>query len=299
MTLLEVVFVAVTCVVTAPSSPDCVMKSLTEQPLPAPQSSLPRLTGEAVDVALSSEAALVWDVASDAILYAKDADRPRPPASLIKLLSVIYARQQLRPERLVTIPPEVRAVQRSGAHIRLPVGEQVDTQQLLAAALIASANDAIISLAVAISGSEEKFVGELNVFARRLGLAHTRAANATGLSGGEQYSTATDIRRLLTVAAADPLLSRYLQQPQGRLQTQQGTRRAYKTTNELLGTYLPIIAAKTGYTVEAGENLAILTPGPQGQSLGAVILGSSHRFQDMKILIEWVWRNYTWPQKSL
>ena len=49
------------------------------------------------------------------------------------------------------------------------------------------------------------------------------------------------------------------------------------------------------YTREAGENLVVMTYGDSGQRLGAVVLGSAKRFQDMKTLVEWVKRNYTWP----
>ena len=164
----------------------------------------------------------------------------------------------------------------------------------MAAAAISSANDAVVSLAVAIAGSEGQFVQELNTYATIIGANHTKAANATGLSGGEQYSTAHDVRLLLTQASLTPQLGTYLRQSTGALRTQEGTKRSYKSTNELLDSYVPIVAAKTGYTVEAGENVAIITTGPAGQKIGAVILGSTQRFQDMKILVEWIWRNYSW-----
>jgi len=64
--------------------------------------------------------------------------------------------------------------------------------------------------------------------------------------------------------------------------------------NKLLGTYFPVLAAKTGYTVAAGENLVVMTNGDEGQRIGAVVLGSEQRFYDMKVLVEWVWRNFEW-----
>jgi D-alanyl-D-alanine carboxypeptidase len=79
------------------------------------------------------------------------------------------------------------------------------------------------------------------------------------------------------------------------LVTQEGAIRRYTTTNRLLKTYVPVIAAKTGYTREAKENLALLTEGSNGQRVGAVVLGSDARFQDSKVLVEWIWRNYSWP----
>ncbi|MEX1997078.1 MAG: hypothetical protein WEA04_00160 [Candidatus Andersenbacteria bacterium] len=312
MTFIEITLLAISCAITQYPALSC-RELLMAPPVPriagidkqgvvraneetGPDRSLhePVREGEAVDVVLSAEAALVWDVATGKELYAKEVDTRRPVASLSKLLSVLVIRDQLSAESMILIPPEAQAIQRSGAHIRLLPGEHASVQELLAAGLIASANDAMVSLAVAGFGSEENFVHYANQYALAQGLLNTKLANATGLSGGEQYSTAQDIRRLLTLVFADPLLQPLLSQKQGQLATQEGGRRTYKTTNQLLGTYLPIIAAKTGYTVEAGENLALFTSGPEGQRIGAVILGSEARFQDMKTLVEWIWRNYAW-----
>lgn len=253
----------------------------------------PQQTGEAVEVALSAPAALLWDVTTGQTLYQRNATVRRPVASLTKLLSALAVRQSISTDAIVTIPAAVLAVQRQGADIILPVGGQASVHDLLAASLIASANDAMVTLAVAAKNSEAAFVEFANSYAQQLGLPDTKAGNATGLSGGEQYSTASDIKKLITRAYTDPVLGPLLAQPRGVLQLASGQRRAYVSTNKLSGTYVPILAAKTGYTAEAGGNLVIITE-QRGRKLGAVILGSSNRFQDMKILVEWVNRNYTW-----
>ncbi|MDP3997171.1 MAG: hypothetical protein U1C49_03000 [Candidatus Andersenbacteria bacterium] len=256
----------------------------------------PEFTGEAVDVVLSAQAALVWDLTSGDILYQKNANTRRPIASLSKLLSALTIRRSLSLDDEVEISRSVLVAQRMGANISVPVGEHVRVDDLLAASMIASANDTIVALADAVAGSEDDFVQQANVLAPQLGANNTRLANATGLTGGEQYSTAFDVRRLLTLAYNDPVLGGYLARAGGTLTTREGTHRSYESTNKLLKTYVPILAAKTGYTVEAGENLAIITQGGSDQKIGAVILGSEDRFQDMKVLVEWIWRNYSWEK---
>lgn len=253
-------------------------------------------TGEAVDVVLSAEAALAWDVTTNTILYTRAADTPRPIASLSKLLSVLLIRAKLSPDTVLTIPPEAATAAAKGADIRLPVGEHVTVQSLLSAGLIASANDALVTLAIGASGSEAAFVEAANTYATQHNLAHTKIANATGLTGGDQYSTAADIQKLANQVYGDPVLRPLLSQSQGALTTLEGTHRAYRSTNKLLGSYLPILFGKTGYTIEAGENLVIITEDSAGHRVGAIVLGSRDRFQDMKVLVEWIWRNYTWPQ---
>jgi len=258
------------------------------------QSSAPVFTGDALDVVLSAESVLVWDVASGSILYEKAAAEQRPIASVGKLLTALVVRDQLPLSTIVEIPAEVRVAQRQGVDVDLPPGDHATTSDLLLAGLVASANDAMVALAVAVAGDEDEFAQQVNEFASTRGIAHTRVANATGLSGGLQYSTAHDVRSMLELAYRDPVLQDYLSRQGGTLVTQEGAIRRYTTTNSLLKTYVPVIAAKTGYTVEAKENLALLTKGSSGQQIGAVVLGSDARFQDAKVVVEWIWRNYSW-----
>lgn len=292
MTFFEMVTLAAVCVVAQQPAVTCI----NAPPTTAETTTIiePNFTGEATDVDLSAQAALVWDEQTGKVLYEKNARTQRPIASISKLLSALSIRQLLPPNQMVVIPPTVRASQVAGANIRLPIGEHTSVQHLLEAGMIASANDAMVTLAVAAKNSENDFVDFANKYAVTLGLNNTKLANSTGLSKAGQYSTAYDVRKMMTLASRDPVLSPLLSQERGVLQTIEGSQRTYKSTDELLGTYLPILAAKTGYTTEAGENLVIITTGNKGQRIGAVILGSTARFQDMKVLVEWIWRNYTW-----
>ena len=254
----------------------------------------PALTGNAIDVILSADAALVWDVNTGKILYEKEVDKKRPIASLNKLLVVLSMRDVLEMNQVVEIPSAIRKAQRSGANIKLPVGEHMSVEELIEASLVASANDAAVSLALSGYESEEEFAEYASAYAQSHGFENTKLANATGFSGGEQFSTARDVMRMLAVSYDDPVLRPYLSEKKGTVRTVEGTRRSFTSTNKLLGTYMPILAAKTGYTREAGENLVVITEGENGEQIGAVILESENRFHDMKVLVEWIWRNYTW-----
>lgn len=254
----------------------------------------PAHRGESFEVVLSAQAALAWDIGENKILYEKNSHSPRPVASLTKLLSVLSSTRKLSGQQIVEIPTVVRQAQRSGADIRLPPGEHASVADLWQAALVASANDAAVTLAVATSGSEKNFVEETNQYARQLGLHQTVIANSTGLEGGQQHSTAQDLKKLLSEIMKDSTLTKFLGQADGSLTTVEGTRRQYKSTNQLFSSYLPIIAGKTGYTIEAGENLILITKTRQGHEIGVIVLGSEDRFLDVKVLVEWIERNYTW-----
>ena len=288
--------IAVGCLVFQGDLPACVTEHATPPDSAIREQTEPERTGRSVDVILSAEAAYVWDMSTGTVLYEANADTTRPVASLSKLLSVLTVKNSIPPGSTVEITEDVLRPQRLGANIKLPVGEHATAAQLYAASLIASANDAMVALAVATSGSEEQFVQTANAHAPSIDIHNTKLANATGLSepGQQQFSTAKDVARMLQLVYEDASLAPYLSQQDGVFTTFEGSRREYDTTNKLLGTYMPILAAKTGYTIEAGENLAIITRGENGKEIGVVILGSENRFQDTKILVEWIWRNYTW-----
>lgn len=283
-----------TCLLMRYDSVACQSAARSEPAVAGQVSGGPVFTGEALGVELTAAAALVWDLESGNVLYEKAADERRPIASLTKLLSGLTVRHHLPVTDLVEITPAVVLTQRRGVHVRLPAGEHVLVRDLLSAGLVASANDAMTALAVAVAGSEEDFAQLALAYAARLGLTDTKVSNATGLTDGEQYSTARDVRRMFEAAYRDELLRSFLRSPAGILVTREGSRRRYTSTNELLDTYLPVLAAKTGYTEEAGENLVMMTAGERGQRVGAVVLGSQNRFQDMKVLVGWIWRNYRW-----
>ena len=268
----------------SPEQPNYAMQETTQAPI---------LTGDSLGVLLTAESALAWDIDTGTILYEKNSTQERPIASLSKLLSVLAVRENLAPGQEVVISKDVLRPQRLGANIKLPVDETTTVRELLEASLVASANDAIVALAVATSGTEEDFVAYANNYAPSIGVTHTVLSNATGLSGGIQHSTAQDVRRLLTLVYEDSLLGDFIAEEKGVLTTKEGHIREYDTTNKLLGTYMPILGAKTGYTVEAKENLALITRDDAGHRIGTVILGSDDRFQDSKALVQWIWENYT------
>jgi D-alanyl-D-alanine carboxypeptidase len=303
MTILGIAILLVGCVIGTVDGEVCLKDNFSAQEessvsrvagVAVEQGGGPVFSGDSLGVELSAKAALVWDEKSGKILYEKNAGERRPIASLIKLLSALTVRKNIETTQIVEIPLEVRRAQLLGANIRLPIGDHVSVYDLLSASLIASANDAVVALAVTAHGSEEEFVNKANEYADIKGLRDTKISNATGLDGGEQFSTAYDVMKMFQMTYNDVVLRNMLVSDNGVLRTKEGRVRKYRSTNKLLGTYFPILAAKTGYTRKAGENLVVMTYGEEGQRVGAVVLGSESRFQDMKVMVEWVWMNYSW-----
>lgn len=301
MPFSEIAVLLVSCLLVDHDYAYCVRSNSTTLPVQAiagatnQQPLSPQYTGHSFDVVLTAASAIAWDENTNAILYEQQAEEKRPVASLSKILSALTVRDRLSLPTIVEIPAAAKAAQINGADIKLPIGHHASVYDLLSASLVASANDAMVTLAIATAGSENDFVRVANTFAKKNGAYHTLVSNSTGLSGGEQYSTAKDIKTLFSLAYRDKVLRNLLVTDQGQFETTEGKKITFKSTNKLLGTYFPILAAKTGYTYEAGENLAVVTYGKEGQRIGVIVLGSHDRFQDVKVLVEWIWRNYQWP----
>ncbi len=297
--IAKALLIALTCMLTNANGSWCEdPEQITTANVAGVQISAPTKTGPAMDLVTTAESVLAWDIESGQILYEKNSHQQRPIASVTKLLSALTVRECLDLSQVVVIPTEVRKAQQAGVDVKLVPGEHVLVSELLKAGLVPSANDAMIALAQACAGSENDFVNKMNIYALTHGMAETKATNATGLSGGDQYATATDVRKMLELAYADDVLRADLAASVGEITSVEGSKLKYKTTNELLGTYIPILAGKTGFTLEAKENLAVISQTNDRHTVGIVVLGSDQRFVDTKLVMEWIERNYSWPDTT-
>jgi D-alanyl-D-alanine carboxypeptidase len=227
-------------------------------------------------IALSAEAALVVDP-EGRVLFAKNADDERAPASLVKLMTLYLAYEDLdRGKADLEEPVQIShyAALTPRYRMGLRAGEWVRLRVLLEGVAIASANDAATALAERLAGDEPTFVERMNAKARELGLADTRYANAHGLPDPSQHSNARDLA-VLTIR----LLSDY---PASRTmlggQTFVYAGRVYARHIPLFNDPGGVQALKTGFTREAGYNLAV-SAWRGGQQFVMIVLGARTRAQ--------------------
>jgi D-alanyl-D-alanine carboxypeptidase (penicillin-binding protein 5/6) len=205
------------------------------------------------------------DLSSGAILFAKDADRRIPPASMAKMMTTHVAFDLIRKgeqklDKMCQVRPETWQQWHgpaAGSTMFLSPGEQVSLRNLLHGIVTLSGNDASVVLAECISGTEPAFVALMNAEARRLGMTNTNYGNTMGWpDGGVTYTTARDLALLAeaTIEGTPDLYRQFYTQTEftwgrtmgGGAPITQGNR------NPLLGRVAGADGLKTGHTAEAG-----------------------------------------------
>jgi D-alanyl-D-alanine carboxypeptidase (penicillin-binding protein 5/6) len=149
--------------------------------------------------------AFMVDTSSGAILYAKDADRRMPPASLAKMMTVYVVFDLIKQGKLslskpIDVQPETwRKWHSQGSTMFLGIGEKPTVADLLKGIVTLSGNDACVVLAEGVSGTEDAFVTLMNQKAGELGLSNSHFGTSNGWpDNGVTYVTARDLAKLAT-----------------------------------------------------------------------------------------------------
>ena len=236
---------------------------------------------------LSAESVLL--LAPDGtVLFAKNPSEDRAPASLVKLMTLYLACEDLEAGRAKWDEPVTisrHAAETPRYRMGLRAGEEVPFRTLLEGVAIASANDAATAVAEHLGVTEEAFVVRMNAKAAELGLASTHFANAHGLPDPGQRSTAQDMARLIGRVVQDYPASRPLLG--GASFIYRG--RVHSRRIPLFQDPGGVQALKTGFTREAGYNLAIAA-WRAGQRFLLIVLGSQTRslsFRDAQQLLRY------------
>jgi D-alanyl-D-alanine carboxypeptidase (penicillin-binding protein 5/6) len=135
--------------------------------------------------------------------------------------------------------------------INLKPGEELTVRDLLRGLMLASANDAAVTLAQGVSGTTDAFVRLMNRQARRLGLRDTSYANPVGLDDPDNYSTARDLARLAIVLRENPFARKTMDLPRATLRSGDKPRRIVNR-NRLVRRVPIVNGVKTGRTNLAG-----------------------------------------------
>lgn len=216
-------------------------------------------------------AAIAVDAQTGRILFSRDADAQRYPASLTKIMTLYVLFEELEAGRMsldtpLTVSKHAASMQPS--KIGLAAGATISVENAIKALVTKSANDIAVAVAEGVSGTESAFAQRMTQTARSIGMTRTRFRNANGLPNGQQVTTARDMATLgLRIQVDFPQYYHYFSL---RSFTYRG--RTYRNHNRLLGAYDGADGIKTGYTRASGYNLTASVR-RQGRHVIGVVMG--------------------------
>ncbi|HEY7258937.1 MAG TPA: serine hydrolase [Gaiellales bacterium] len=233
---------------------------------------------------IRARAAIVVDQTTGRVLWQKDAHRRLPIASLTKLMTALAAVDH-RLDAPYRITQAMTGV--PGYTLGLRAGDRVTERRMLAAALIASANDAANALAVHRSRSVAHFVRRMNAQARAFGLSDTHYSNPSGIFDAGNHSSAWDQATLSLRLLDQPLLRRMVRAKSYTA----GPTASYVSRNTLLWNYRGAIGIKTGQTTAAGNCIAAAAT-RKGRTVVVVLLHvDGDEFATAGRLLDWGFRH--------
>ena len=252
-------------------------------------------TADAVELPLTSRAALLMEKTTGQILFAQNEHEALEPASVTKIMTLLLTMDAidsgaLSYDDVVTV--SANAAGMGGSQVFLAEGEKITVEELLKSVCVSSGNDAAVALAEKVSGVTELFVEQMNNRAKGLGMDDTHFVNPTGLTAEGHVTSAHDIA----------LMSR-------ELLTKHPDIRSFTTiwtdsirngtfdlanTNKLIRRYDGATGLKTGYTASAGYCISA-TAEREGMDLIAVVMKgetADKRNADAKALLNYGFSAY-------
>jgi len=243
-------------------------------------------TAPGVVPATGASSVIVINARSGEVLYEKNPDQLRPPASTEKLLTALIIAETGYLDRPVT----VEAIDTLAEPVKLNIkpGETYQRIDLLRALLVKSPNDVARCLARDNAGSIEAFAERMNQSARELDATHSHFVNPNGLPVPGQYSTARDLSIIARAAYANPTIRSIVCLPQLVFRYANGRTRELENTNKVLNRRPYCNGMKTGYTEAAGHCL-IASGSRPGRDVIVVVLGDSKAgvWRDASALLSW------------
>ena len=250
--------------------------------------------GQTLDI--KAKSAVLMEPNTGKVLYESNSDEKLPPASITKIMSLLLVmeaidRGDISLETVVTASEH--ACSMGGSQIWLEPGETMTVNDLLKAAVIASANDACVALGETVAGSEEGFVALMNERANELGMTNTHFVNCTGLDAEGHLTTAYDVAVMSSALIKHDLIKDYSTVWMDSLRDGKSE---LVNTNKLVRFYEGTTGLKTGTTSTAKYCLSA-TAERNGLELVAVVMAgetSNDRFSGAKKLLDYGFANYNY-----
>ena len=241
-------------------------------------------------ISTNATSAILMDMDSNRILYAKNVHCKRSVASISKIMTAVVALDEKPLNTKVTVGNEVKKSYGSGIYVK--EGEKLTLQDLLYGLMLRSGNDAALVIANKVSPTTKKFVDKMNAKAKKLNMNDSIFRNPSGLDEQDDgnISTAYDMAFLTSYAMKNKNYRKIVKTKKYILTTNKNTY-VWHNKNKLLNTYKYLTGGKTGFTKKARRTL-VTTASKNNLNLVVVTLNDGNDWQDHKDLFEYGFNNY-------
>jgi len=240
---------------------------------------------------ISAKSYLIVDPQSASIIRSRNMNTPLFPASTVKLMTALVAREAFNLEDILSTDTGISVL---GNKVGYYQGTQMTVKDILSSSLIFSGNDAAYVLAMNYPTGYQGFIDRMNQKAKELSLSQTTFTNPTGIDDYRQLTSAWDLSLLAREILKDPVLKEIvLLKNIDITDVKSGYQYHLYNTNELLHQFNQVKGIKTGTTLLAQQVLITLWEENDHQYL-IVVMGSSDRYADTLKLVEWINNHVHW-----
>lgn len=250
---------------------------------------------------IEGESAILVDMITGTVLYAKNADKVQYPASITKIMTALLAAEHLdMKDKLVMSESAAHGITISdSSSIYADTGEELTIEQAMMAVMLQSANEMTLTLAEETSGSVKKFVELMNLKARLLGCTGTHFNNPNGLPDELHYTTASDMAKIARAAWFNPTFRKYATTtyyeipPTNKFAETRYLLNHHKMMKGNTRAYEGVLGGKTGYTDAAGNTLVTYARRGNLYLVSVVMKSVNGAYSDTAALLDYGFNSFT------
>lgn len=238
---------------------------------------------------IQADSAILIEASTGRVIFEKNADVARPPASMTKMMTCILGLENLPKRSLVKIS-EAAAYAEDNTFYWTP-GDVIQADEIMLGMMMVSDNGAAIAIAEAVAGSVGDFAWLMNSRAAEIGCDSTHFANPNGLPNDNHYSTARDMAKIAMYGMTIPDFRDIVSMRKAVIHWRSPADKwsEAETTNDLLGVYNGMTGIKTGWTRAAGGCLAASAKRSDVELIAIVMHSTDNqtRFDDAAKLLDY------------
>lgn len=244
---------------------------------------------------LAADSVILVEATTGRVIYEKNADEVRPPASMTKMMTCILGLENLFPEEKIKISRN--AANTEDSTLYLQENDALSAHDLLRGMMLVSDNGGAVAVAESVAGDVKNFANLMNEKAKEIGCEHTNFENPNGLPNNYHVSTARDMAKISMYCLQNLDFRDIVGTQRETIHLLEPIKSEFKVenTNKLLGTYRGATGLKTGWTIAAGGCLAASAKRGDVELIAIVMHApdTATRFTDAATLLDYGFERVT------